>query len=178
MNASKVTISQETRAKLDNPTLDEEKKRRLRYEMVFEAIRKANSKNKKLTMQQLIVAAGFSGDSVRDNSDYANGRYHIQRMMKLNLISRNNTPKYAKVWTINNDTPADTKPVEEKNENAIINYKDKLTFPKKDGITMLTEAPVRPTPVREKSLTDQARDFAWLYNSDSLRDFVRYMESK
>lgn len=154
MNASKVTISQETRARLDNPALSPTRKRALKAEMVKEYIRDANGKKK--TKQQLIAAAGYSPVG----KGYTAGFAFITGLCKRGIISHNDTKSYKKVWIVN-EAPVSPSPKEVAEKivsgKAIVELKE---F-KMDKIT----------------LTDMAKQFAWSNNSDSLREFIAYVEN-
>jgi hypothetical protein len=158
MVASKVTISQETRAKLDNPILTKAKKSKLREELIKDYIQARRGGI--ATKQQLIAAAGFDPNA-RSNS-YASGIAFLRRMMKHDIISHDNTNKFKKVWTVKEASKVSPTPAQ------------------------VAESIVKPPVVVELKefekvnsvqLVDMAKEFAWKQNSDSLRDFIQYVEN-
>lgn len=165
MVASKVTISQETRAKLLNPILSPARKRELREELIKDSIRRATHGYR--TKQELIAAGGFNPDA--KSGSYASGFGMINSMIKRGVISHESTNAFKKRWTILADmkvTPS----------------------PKQIAKTIVpTVAPAAGTEVMvaleeykevdKIKLVDMAKEFAWRENSDSLRDFVAYMQN-
>lgn len=172
MIASKLIISTETRKRLSNPVLSPMKKRQLREDMIIECIRKAAGEA--ITKQQLMVAAGY--DSKYGTSGYSQGFTLISSMINRGIISHNGTKSFKKVWTCNADvkvkkpaTPvaeapkADTK-MESLDASATI-MQNGLDQYKKSG------------EVVKKYISDRAKDFVWEKNSDSLREFLKYIET-
>lgn len=157
MIASKVTISQETRAKLDNPVLTRKKKNKLREELVKDCIRA--QRGGIATKQQLIAAAGFDPDA-RSNG-YATGITLLHSMVRKGIISHENTKKFKKTWTVKEDVRVTPTPKQVARE-----------IVKPEAVVELKEF-----KMDKLTLVDMAKQFAWTNNSDSLRDFIKYVEN-
>lgn len=156
MNASKVTISQETRAKLDNPILTKKRKNKLRKELVKEYIRSA--KGGMATRQQLIAAAGFDPSS--QSYGYRTGNAFIRNMMRAGIISNDGRSHFKKSWTVH-DVPV-------------------TPTPKQVAKTVMPKDPVvelKEFKIDKITLIDMAKEFAWTRNSDSLREFIDYAKN-
>lgn len=164
MIASKITISPETREKLNNPVLSPMKKRELRRELVKDSIRKAIGGTR--TKQELIAAAGYN--AYRSSNEYANGLNLIDGMIKSGIISHNPTNAFKKVWTVIEDvkvTPSPKKVAQE------------IVSPVETKLELTVEE--RPkVQVNKGTLLNLAKEFAWKNNSDSLREFIVYAENR
>ncbi len=160
MNVTKLTISQETREKLNNPVLTPMKKRELREEMIKDSIRSAVGGVR--TKQELVAAAGYNPDA--KSSNYASGIGHIGSMVKRGIISHNNTNAFRKTWVVCEDVK--TKAVENKSQMPV------PIIPK--DIMVIRE---EPTDVDRVKLIDMAKQWAWDNNSDSLRDFIAHAQN-
>jgi len=157
MIPSRLILTPETRAKLSNPVLSAVKKRQLREEMIKDSIRSAVGGMR--TKQELIVAAGYSPDA--KTNDYAKGHTLIGSMLRRGIISHNKTNAFKKIWTVHEDvrvTPS----------------------PKQVAAAIVVKEPVVALKEQEEldkvKLVDMAKEFAWRENSDSLREFIAYME--
>ena len=159
MIATKLVISQETRARLNNPVLSPAKKRLLREEMIKESIRKAPGGIR--TKQELIVAAGYNPKS--RTKDYANGLNLISSMVKRGVIYHATTDSFKKRWFVANEVKVTPSPRSIAKE---------LFGPKEVKVE-----PKEKLPVSAVELVQLAKDFAWRENSDSLRDFIAYMQN-
>lgn len=158
MNASKVTITAETRAKLDNQALSPARKRELRECMIKERIR--NATNGACTKQELVAASGLNPDA--KSVEYARGVAMINSMVRRGVISHDNSNKFRKYWTVKED--ARVKPTPEQVAQALI-------VPK-EVVVLLNEF-----KMDKIALVDMAKQFAWTKNSDSLREFISYVEN-
>lgn len=154
MNA-KVILEPETRAKLLNPILSPMKKRELRQELVKDSIRRAVGGVR--TKQELIAAAGYQPN--RSSSEYANGLNLITSMIKRRIISHNPTNQFKKRWAVLEDVKITPPSITES------------VIPKEITLALQPQE-----DVNKVKLVDMAKDFAWRENSDSLRDFISYME--
>lgn len=158
MYASKVRISQETRARLDNPILTNAKRGLLRRELIREAIRKHG--NYKLSRQQLVAAAGFNPDTT--TLDYRNGLNLISRMEKSNQIKQIDGSRRGGRWIVIegriSPSPKQValKIVDKEQPEPVVELKE---FKKLSNLALI----------------DMAKEFAWQNNSDSLREFIRYV---
>lgn len=191
MIASKVTITKETRAKLDNPILTKEKKNKLRQEMIKDFIR--NAESGLATKQELVAAAGYNPDGT--TQEYAQGLGMVNRMVRHNVISHNPTVERKKTWVVNEDvhTAPTIKPALPEMAAEIVAEAEAASKPVEDVV----EEPVVVEPVTEipqapqgaivelkefptltsMKLVDMAKEFAWRNNSDSLRDFIDFIEN-
>lgn len=156
MVASKVTISPETKVKLNNVYLSPQKKRELREEMIKERIR--NTPDGFLTKQELVAAAGL--DPNANGNEYARGVAMLGSMIKRGIIAHEKTHKFRKSWCVISDAKVTTKP--EPVEKDIM---------PREVMIALTRT------VDKMKLVDMAKEFAWRENSDSLRAFIIYAEN-
>lgn len=165
MIASKLVITSETRAKLNNPVLTPAKKLELREQLIVEYIRK---NLRPITKQELIVAGGYNASAT--SQSYANGLNLITRMIKRNVISHNNTKEFRKLWTVTEDVKV--RPIAQKITElpAMIPKDSKLSQ------YQLTLEPVQE--LKKESLIDMAKQWAWENNSDSLRDFIAFAQNR
>lgn len=158
MIASKISISHETRAKLNNQALSPVKKRELRENMVKERIRSAVGGE--CTKQELVAAAGYDPDA--KSNDYANGVTLINSMLKRGLIAHNGTSKFRKAWTVIEQAPKRVPNV--------------TPTPAQVAAELMVELKDYKH-LSSISLLDMAKTFAWTHNSDSLREFIDYIEN-
>lgn len=169
MEASKVSFSQHTKEMLNARPLSRTHKAKLRKQRIVEYIRELPFGE--CQKSDLIAAAGWD---IKVVQQYSNGWSFIERLRKNKVIrmSDGTDPKnsYIKKWEVVADThvtkPADiprVEPVEEVGE---------VTWPEPaDGPT--------PPPADERktvNLLDEAKNFAWTMNSDSLREFVAWVQ--
>lgn len=163
MIASKVIITAETRARLDNPILTPAKRRSLREEMIKERIRSATGGA--ATKQELIAAAGLNPDA--RSTEYAKGIATINSMVKRGIISHDDSNRFRKIWTVMEDVhtrPLVTPTPEELASELVIPKELKVELKEFEALTSV-------------QLVDMAKEFAWQRNSDSLREFVEYAKN-
>lgn len=174
MYASKVSFSAQTKEMLTSPALSRMARAKLRRKRILEFIRE--TPNGEAHKYDLIAAAGFNPD---DDSSYGRGWAIVRSLEKKGIIfaTDGSDPKdrHLKQWTISADV-----------KTRVTNNNGKMTVPKGDGKTTLKPAdqtfPVVPTtfappklePTVPTTLEEQAKDFAWQMNSDSLRDFIAW----
>lgn len=157
MQASRVTVSLETRAKMANPVLDNNKRRKLRMQLVKEAI--IGRKSGKFSKQELIAVAGY--DPTPGQSDYWKGAALLRTMLNRRAISHDKTGRRIKVWKVTNaPKPVVQEPLAE-------------TVMPKEIVVALQDY----KQVEKVALLDMAKEFAWKENSDSLREFIAYVEN-
>ena len=166
MNASKVTITQETRERLNNEALSPIKKRQLREQMIIESIRKAVGGTR--TKQELIAAAGFSTDARSLN--YAKGHTLIGSMIKRGIITHNATTTFKKNWTVLSDVKTVVTPTPKEVAESIVAPVEKAPE------IMIEEKP--KVQVNKGTLINLAKEFAWKNNSDSLREFIAFADNR
>tara|TARA_B100001245_G_C22894477_1_gene431580 strand:- start:5386 stop:5877 length:492 start_codon:yes stop_codon:yes gene_type:complete len=159
MNA-RLVITPETRAKLNNPVLSPTKKRELREQLIKDRIRKAAGSG--VTKQELIATAGYSPKTT--SNEYANGLGLIASMIQRGVISHLPTKGFKKVWSVAED-------VKSKREKP----KD-IDMPLPIISKEATVSRQEPTEINRVKLVDMAKEFAWRKNSDSLREFISYIE--
>lgn len=164
MLASKVTISQETRARLDNPTLTESKRHKLRQELIKDTIRRANGR--RLSKQQLIAAAGL--DPRTETNDYKRGMALVRSMIRKRQIIQKSGNRLGGGWKVVGDKSKQT------NVNVRPTPQDmaESVMPKSVAVE-LQDYKV----VDKLTLLNMAKEFAWKENSDSLREFINYIEN-
>lgn len=171
MYASKVSFSNQTRALINARPLSRNKRVKLRQQRVMDFIRE--TPNGEVRKRDLIEAAGFNPHNERE---YARGWAIIGTMIRKKMIvaSDGSNPKnsYLKQWTIPGDVvtrpdavphPAPAEEVEQKAEEVPTETTGKMY-----GISIEQYA---PDDIREK-----AKEFAWRENSDSLREFIAWLE--
>lgn len=156
MLASRVTILPETRVKLNNILLSPTKKRELREEMIKERIRK--TPDGFLTKQELVAAAGLHPDA-RSN-EYARGVAMLNSMVRRGILAHEQTHKFRKSWTVLADVKVTPSP--EQVAEAVV--------PKEIMV-------LQDRTVDRAKLVDMAKEFAWRSNSDSLREFIVYVQN-
>lgn len=166
MNA-RVIITQETREKLDNPVLSPAKKRELREQLIIESIRKAVGGTR--TKQELIAAGGY--DPRGTTASYAAGLQHLSSMVKRGLITHNATSSFKKNWTVLADVK--TKPAVTPKPEAVA---EEIVKPEVKPELIVEEKP--KVQVNKGTLLNLAKEFAWKRNSDSLREFIEYAETR
>lgn len=158
MNASKVTISHQTRSRLNNPILTRSKKTHLREELVKDAIRR--SFGGRCTKQELIAAAGYSPNSKL--SGYANGNAFINGMVNRRIITHNNTTSFRKTWTVLEDVKTvKITPTPQQVAKEVVAKEEVKEVDIKKGVNEI--------------VSRLAKDFVWETGSDSLHDFVEYL---
>jgi hypothetical protein len=159
MLASKVTITPETRAKLDAPALSPSKWRQLREELIKDCIR--NRSGGAATKQELVAAAGLNPEAT--STEYAKGIHLLKRMVERGIISHNNTNQYRKSWTVIEDVKVKPSPKQVASEVVI---PEEVTVELKEY-----------NHLTSMKLVEMAKEFAWRTNSDSLREFIAYTEN-
>jgi len=162
MYASRVKISQETRSKLNNPVLDSRKKSELRVRLVLDKIN--NNPGVRFTKQELLATAGYNPSTNTQN--YQTGLAFIRNMEKRGLIAHNNTRTFRKHWFVLSEATI-------------------KTTPKQVAKSILAKSQLAEKPVVEEVdikkgvqeiVTRPAKDFVWETNSDSLHEFVKYLQ--
>jgi hypothetical protein len=164
MIASKVSFSAHTKEMLNARPLSRTARAKLRRQRIVEYIRELPFGECKKA--DLITAGGWD---MSISSHYANGWSFIERMVKNNIIrmTEGSNPKnsYIKKWEVVADTH--------------------IIKPRVETVQFRSEpAPVaEETPVVEPadepstfSLLEEAKNFAWNTNSDSLREFVAWVK--
>lgn len=186
MIASKVSFSTHTREMLNARPLSRTHKAKLRTQRIVEFIRELPYGECKKA--DLIMAGGWD---MNISSHYANGWSFIERMVKNKIIRMTDgtAPRnsYVKKWEVLADTHIIKPRVQtiefptEPADHTVTNDHGKMTWPAADGVVSLTPQlePVIPQPpfVEEPTddLLEQAKNFAWNTNSDSLREFVAWV---
>lgn len=183
MYASKLTFSKETRMKLASPALSPMAKRKLRQSRVLDFIRE--TPGHEATKFDLIAAAGYD---VTNSTEYQNGWGLVTGMVKRGVIvphdHENPTSKRKKQWIISSDVrvieaipPRPGYPAEAFNHLPDTGGSDGAEDKSEPNI----EQPADGETITEIStahaeLLGLAKDFAWKQNSDSLREFIAWME--
>lgn len=175
MQASKVTLSRETRAEIaSNPLLHSRKaKSRFRAQKIIDYINSKPSGHKFGTVE-LISVAGYTDDQ------YASGYAFVKRLQKDGIlwIEKNNKFKKGFVVCKNADgSKLNTVKVSEPKKHEIpeetvekVSDEDKIVEEKAKQAEMCMISERNESFRNEvKSL---AKDFAWDHNSDSLREFI------
>lgn len=147
MEASKISFTEKTQAQLQSPVISKKKKRDLRRAIMLEEIRR-RPVGTMIRTRDLADAAGFTGGNSQNTYAF------LKRMERDNLITIEKVPKSdKKIYTVVADSrtvvPKVEKPAPEQHE--IVTNKD-------------------------KTLGEYAKEFAWKKNSDSLREFVGFMD--
>ena len=134
------------------------RKRELREEMIKDRIR--NTVDGACTKQELVASAGLNPDA-RSN-EYAKGVAMINSMVKRRIISFLPTTQFRKTWSVVTDVKVTPSPKEMA-----------ASVMPKDIMVALQEYPT----VEKMKLVDMAKEFAWQNNSDSLREFIQYVQN-
>lgn len=170
MIASKVTFSSKTREMLNYRPLSQGDKSKLRKRRVKEFIRELPTGEAQT--KELIAAAGY--DISRD-SQYATGWQFIKGMTRRKEIGYNDGPasqKLVKHWYIPGDAKTTNKvPKREEDEGDKPEPKHEDADKGKDEMTTLPPASLHSA----QTLLHQAKEFSWQQNSDSLREFLRWL---
>ena len=162
MEVSKITISPQTRM-LQASSLSKGKRSKLREELIKEYIR-SKPAGYEFSIGDLLRAGGYT------NNQYGTGWAFVQRMIKAKrIIGLGKSPgKRKQAYAIPGDALVNTKEGPKLNPepitSALISEKiDKSHIPQNLGL---------------RWVEDEARQFAWLENSDSLRQFIDYLNKK
>lgn len=186
MIASKVSFSQHTKELLNARPLSRTAKSKLRRQRIVEYIRELPFGE--CQRHELITAGGWN---ISDQSQYSSGWSFIKGLQNKNVIrmSDGTNPRntYVKKWEVVADTRV-TKPA----DHTVTNDHGKMTYPEGDGETTLKPVigirtdgalpPRPPMPMLEPvisqpdDLLEQAKNFAWNTNSDSLREFIAWVK--
>lgn len=182
MIASKVSFSQHTKELLNARPLSRTAKSKLRRQRIVEYIRELPFGE--CQRHELITAGGWN---ISDQSQYSSGWSFIKGLQNKNVIrmSDGTNPRntYVKKWEVVADTRV-TKPA----DHTVTNDHGKMTYPAGDGETTLgvrTDGALPPRPpmpmlepviTQPDDLLEQAKNFAWNTNSDSLREFVAWLK--
>lgn len=180
MEASKVSFTRHTRELLNARPMSRTARSKLRVQRVKEYIRELPFGE--CQKADLIAAAGYD---TRVQQQYANGWAFIQRLIRTKVIqaTEGSNPKnsYVKKWVVLGDVTV-TKTAKQFNEDGDIpgiELKGVNSITVHDvNVEPENEVPT-PGPVREPVLVDliqSAKDFAWNTNSDSLREFVAWVQ--
>ena len=169
MIASKVSFSAHTREMLNARPLSRTHKSRLRQQRIVEYIRELPLGECKKS--DLIAAAGWDMSVL---NQYANGWQLIESMRKKNVIrmTDGSDPKnsYIKKWEVVADIHV-TKPAVEPRKS----FEEVTGVPIAPTLPQLE--PVIETPITvPDDLLEQAKNFAWNTNSDSLREFLAWLK--
>lgn len=171
MDASRISFSNHTREMLANPILDKKKKSQLRENRVKDYIRSRPHGAAKL--YDLIAAAGYRVDVP---GQYASGWAFVNRMVRDGVIRKQDLEdeprSYLKQWVIPEDAkiikPANVPEEGNKTENPVDESPDR-------GQALFTVATSIAQFSHEDLLT-KAKKFAWERNSDSLREFMTWLQ--
>jgi hypothetical protein len=168
MIASKVSFSQHTKELLNARPLSRTAKNKLRRQRVIEYIREIPFGE--CRRADLITAGGWD---ISNESQYSSGWSFIKNLQKKNIIrmSDGTNPKnsYIKKWEVVGDTRI-TKPATE--QRIDFELKTDATSP-----DIKIEAVTLPEPATmPDDLLEQAKNFAWNTNSDSLREFIAWVK--
>lgn len=172
MEASKITLSDKYKSAMQNPTLSRNKRLKLKRQLILELIRSKPSGTpiKLSEISRLITAPG---NVIRDS----NADRVIKNMVRDGLITAERIPgKSQRIFSVISDAKT-ILPPRPKAPKIVLppvgtpaqdDHTRGLRGPGEDrgGAALLTEA------------TALAKDFAWKYNSDSLRDFIKYLGDK
>lgn len=177
MIASKVSFSQHTKEMLNARPLSQKHKIKLRKQRILEFIRELP--HGECQKADLIAAAGWD---ISVSNQYANGWAFVDRMKKNKVIqmSDGSNPRnsYIKKWEVVADIHV-TKPAD------IPRVEPPKKLPLAGGIGVSTPSVGTPLPILERvvvadepsgDLLEQAKNFAWNTNSDSLREFVAWLK--
>lgn len=176
MEVSRVSITQETRDKLAR-AMSPRHRLKIREQLMKDHIA-AQVAGKKIRPFDLIRAAGFD---TKDKNEYAKGWYMVKRLVARKEIMQQSFPHSTlHIYSL----PAkkvSTKPVEKAEEPV-----------KEDNHVDSEGRKMKMEPVFDMHLTEiaqleevsagwviqQAKEFAWQYDSDSLREFIKLLETK
>lgn len=167
MEASKVIISQDMQDYINNPKISTERRMQLRADRVVEYI-KSKPAGEYIKKLDLVHAAGYVTENNR-----ARGYSFIDSLISSKKISCHQDSRTRMSWSVNDSKISNT---EKPSAN--------LDKPKKPPIKD-SEEPSKneidiPRGCRvKKQLADikyEAQQFAWNYSSDSLREFINYLE--
>lgn len=182
MIASKVSFSQHTKELLNARPLSRTAKAKLRRQRVVEYIRELPFGE--CQKSDLITAAGWD---ISVQPQYANGWAFIERLKKHKVIrmSEGTNPRnsHVKKWEVVGDVKV-TKPAVEprKTFEEIVNKPIFSAAPVEQRIDfkLKTDATSPDIKIEEMTVTDdlleQAKNFAWNTNSDSLREFLAWLK--
>lgn len=186
MIASKVSFSQDTLAQLNARPLNRAEKSRLREKRVKEYIRQLPS-GTLIPVSELIAAAGYFGSE----KAYRSGYQFIYGLKQRGTIVSSNNGTFKQEWTI----PEDAQIINEVFPTSLLKQTVKTVkvAPEEADLQEVLEAtgsgthtvpagvdtPTTKalTPQGNLSVVEMARHFAWEYNSDSLREFIRHLQS-
>jgi hypothetical protein len=177
MEASKITFSQHTKAALNARPMSKAAKAKLRRERVKDFIR-SQPAGTIIKQTDLAIAAGY-------DKSQGHGWAFINRMVKNKHIDKDTSEGVSKPsWTVRGDAkikpplkaelPKDMPEVADKTPESVA-AKIAKQLPKFD--MHLTEID-QLKEVSAGMVTQQAKEFAWTYNSDSLRDFIKWLDRK
>lgn len=155
MIASKVSVSQETLAKLNSPAVSKGKQRKIKIQAVKEYIRSKPS-GTIITQDELMAEAGYDP---RMSKRRVAGAQFIYQLGKKGIIKplpvsgRYGTYSYCVPGDAKVTVPAPKAPVKEEKQ-----------------LTWIANAE------QVKSIESMARDYSWNKDSDSLRGFINYIK--
>ncbi len=167
MEASKVIISHDMQDYINNPKISTVRRMQLRADRVVEYI-KSKPAGEYIKKLDLVHAAGYITENSR-----ARGYLFIDSLISSKKIYCHQDSRARMSWSVNDSKVSNTEKPSEK-----------LDKPKKPPVKdkeELSESKVDITKSRgvKKQLADikyEAQQFAWNYSSDSLREFINYLE--
>lgn len=166
MQASKVKFSQETKAALNARPLSKAAKAKLRRERVKDYIR-SQPAGAIIKQTELAAAAGY-------DQSQGHGWAFVNRMIKNGHITKDTSEgAHRPSWTVKGDA-------------RVVRQKAEVKVPDQP---MPTPEPTQHFRFEATSTSEfaeaangwtkqLAKEFAWQYNSDSLREFIKWLGSK
>lgn len=159
MEASKVTLNQDMRNALNNPILDKKKKRELKIKRIKEYIM-SKPNGTKMSMKDLMYEAGYDVDR-----QYAVGWVFVNNLIKKRIIIATDIPKSMKKTFVvpgttikEPDNPVESSNTPEDDAMVVSDVSEKKNY----KLIEVVEA--------------KAKQFAWENNSDSLREFIKFLK--
>lgn len=163
MDASRIVFSQQTKAALNARPMSKAAKAKLRRERVKDYIR-SQPVGTIIKQRDLATVAGY-------DKSQGHGWAFISRMVKTGHIAKDTSEgNHKPSWTVRGDAKVKTPPVE-KPEKLTVESNEKPEF------SLHTESLDDLNDIVAGMVTQRAKEFAWAYNSDSLRDFIRFLSA-
>lgn len=170
MEASKVTISPQT---LNGPIMTRKRKLKLRRSLILEYIR-SKPAGTPISTSELIQAGQYKS--------YGSGWQQLQTMKKKGIIIQEQIPKsYKSIWII----PGDARVSKPATEDWKLSKNPPYGIPKEvtekpqefqtDAVPKGVVGTVQ-TLYSVENIVQNAKQFAWERNSDSLRDFIASLQ--
>lgn len=179
MHASRVIFSQKTQELLRSPIMNSSRKVKLRRQRVIEFIHQLP--NGEATMADLIAAAGY--DVKRSKGQYTTGWSFVNRLIQKNVITptelEGKVNGRVKQWAVNADVKT-TKPAEEpqKEEVAVEEEDEAEPEVERPSFEFNTTSTSDFNAAATGWMVQHAKEYAWRNDSNSLRHFVAWMESR